>query len=97
MLILICKLSFIIRRDGHERESENANIVSAASWITSHAIGRHLEGIIKEVFPNFGPKLPKMLERTETVQVSELLAAMVKGFERGYRREKVLHFYSWIK
>ena len=56
-----------------------------------------MESIIQEVFPNFGPKLPKLLERTETVQVSELLAAMVKGFERGYRREKVLHFYPWIK
>ena len=91
MIVLICKLSFIIHRDGPEGESPTENTASAASWVTSHAIGSHLEGIVKEAFPNFGRKLPKMREGTKTLRVSELLVAIVKGFERGYSKEKVLH------
>jgi hypothetical protein len=49
-----------------------------------------MDGIVKEAFPNFGPKLPDMREEKETLLVSELLAAIVQGFERGYGKEKVL-------
>jgi hypothetical protein len=54
-------------------------------------VRRHLEGIVKEALPNFGPDLPKSPEENGRLQVSEILAAIVKGFERGYIKEKVLH------
>ena len=41
-------------------------------------------------FPKFGPRFPKP-EGNKTLQVSELLVAIVKGLERGYTKEKVLH------
>ena len=88
--MLICKLSFIIHRDGPEGESPTENTASAASWVTSHAIGRQLEGIIKEAFPKSGSTMPATREEKENLRDSEFLAAIVKGFEKGYNKEKVL-------
>jgi hypothetical protein len=93
VVVLICKLSFIIHRDGPDGESSMANTVSAASWITSRDIGRSLEGVVKETFPNFGPELPETEDENEILLVSEILAGIVKGFESGYSKEKVLHYY----
>jgi len=62
----------------------------AASWVMSHAIGRHLEGIVTDVFSNSGPKLLKKPVKYETtVQASKLLAVIIKGFEKGYNQESV--------
>ena len=46
-----------------------------------------MDVIVKENFPGFGPKLPKKLDEKKTLEVSELLAVIVKGFERGYSKE----------
>lgn len=73
------------------------NTVSAASWIVSRDVRRHLEGIAKEALPKFGRNLPKSPEENERLQVSEILAAIVKGFERGCIKEKVLHATPQIK
>ena len=94
MVVLISKLSFIIHRDGPDGESPTDNNASAASWVTSHTIERHLEGLVKEAFPNSGPTLPTTREENRD---SEFLTAIVKGFEKGYNEEKVLHSDPRIK
>ena len=97
MVVLISKLSFIIHRDGPDGETPTDNNASAASWVTSHTIERHLEGLVKEAFPNSGPTLPTRREENEKLRDSEFVAAIVKGFEKGYNKEKVLHSDPRIK